>query len=313
MWRFLLAAVAGVAAAVVVVALCGSDSGPRPPVSPESVNTPRSDTRDEIGSLIKGLRSPDPAARSIFSRNVVRETGMFFGFKPAALPKERDAAVRRWEEWWSLNRGKTKEQWLIDSLSLKDYEGKTLALKTLVEMNSRACVPAIVSMLDDAGIDLKVDAIRALGKLKGEEAVPALIALLETGEEPRVRHAAARSLGQIGTQEGFVTLERTAKQGDALTRIEAASALMVRAPERALPVLHSLLIESNAEAKQFAISALAAMKKRESVPYLAPLLQAEEPLAAAARRALFAIVGEDLGPEPDAWLQWYERSTKQGG
>lgn len=311
MWRFLLAAVAGIAAGVVVVVFCGRDTGPQPDGSGRQPGVSPSGTRDEIGALINGLRSPDPASRSIFSRNLVRETGMFFGFKPAALPEERDAAIRRWEQWWSLNRGKTKEQWLVDSLSLEDYEGKTLALKTLAEMNSGAAIPAIVNMLDGADTDVKVEAIRALGRLKDERAAAKLIAVLESDEEPMVKHAAARSLGQIGTQDALLALERTTRSGDALTRIEAASALMIRAPERALPVLHSLLVQSNEQARQFAVNALASMKKPESVPYLAPLLQAEEALAEAAHRALFAIAGEDFGREPDAWLRWYERRGGQ--
>ena len=313
MWRFIIAAIAGVSAAVVVISLCQQDS------PQDSAGTTRIRARQETGlqadidALIKGLRSPDAPSRSIFSRNLIRETGMFFGFKPADLPEEREAAVKRWEEWWIANRRKTKEQWLTDSLSMQGYGGKVLALKTLAEMESTGAIPEVVRILDGENAELKFEAIRVLGKLKAKEAVLKLIAMLEPGEAPRVRHAAARSLGQIGDKEGLIALEHTAESADALTRIEAASALMIRAPERAVRVLHSLLVDSNAEAKQFAINALASLKKPESVPHLVPLLSAEKPVAEAAHRALFTIVGRDLGQEPEPWLKWYQESMKENG
>jgi HEAT repeat protein len=313
MWRLVIAAIAGIAAAVVVAVYCLPGHRGGSPAQEEGPEKPAVEPSADIEALIKGLRSPNPTDRSIFSRNLVRETGMFFGFKPAALAEEREAAIRRWEEWWVDNCRKTREQWLIDSLSAEGYGGKALALKTLAEMNSTAAVPAIVEILDGEDTDLKFEAIRALGKLKAQKAVPKLIAMLEPGEEPKVRHAAARSLGQIGTQEGLIALEHTAEDADPLTRVEAASALMIRAPGRAAKVLHSLLLDGSAEAKQFAINALASLKKPESVPYLAPLLQAQEPVAAAAHRALFTIVGSDLGRKPDAWLQWYDANMKKDG
>ncbi len=310
MWRFIIAAVAGIAAGLVVVVFCLPQTSEQSPVSNREPRGEPPDVKADIEALIKGLRSPDPASRSIFSRNLVRETGMFFGFKPADLPEEREAAVRRWEEWWSGNRDKTKEKWLADSLSMPDYGGKSLALKKLAEMQSTAAVPEIIKILDGGNTVLKIDAIRALGILKAEKAVEKLIEMLEPGEEPGVRHAAARSLGQIGSQEGLFALEHTADAEDPLTRIEAASALMIRAPERAAKVLYSLLADDNTEARQFALNALASLKNPESVPYIAPLLHADKPVATAAHRALFSIVGKDLGTEPDSWLEWYEEYAK---
>jgi hypothetical protein len=313
MWRFIIAAVAGISAAIVVLTLCHHDSPQEPAATVRIRPGHDKGLRADIDALIKGLRSPDAPSRSLFSRNLIRETGMFFGFKPADLPEEREAAVKRWEEWWAANREKTKEQWLADSLSMQDYEGKVLTLKTLAEMESTGAVPEIVKILDGEDAELKFEAIRTLGKLKTEKAVPKLIAMLEPGEAPRVRHAAARSLGQIGEEEGLVALEHTAEGADALTRIEAASALMIRAPERAVRVLHSLLTDGNNEAKQFAINALSSLKKPESIPHLVPLLSAEKPVAEAAHRALFTIVGIDLGQEPEPWLKWHQESMKENG
>lgn len=165
MVKYIIAALAGASAAVIFAL------NARTPLSSEAEYSRHPQRReekfqDDVSVLIRGLRSPDPQARSIFHRNLVEETGMFFGFKPAALPEERMAAIGRWEDWWAANYNKTKEQWLIDCLSLEDYDGKVLAVKTLARMSSGASTPAIVSLLDDPDAQLRIEAVRALGRLK---------------------------------------------------------------------------------------------------------------------------------------------------
>ena len=164
MTKYIIAALAGVVAALVITIFIPPEPAP---TSGRKANVSRreAEARDRIDALIKGLRSPNPEDRAIFHRNLIEETGMFFEFKPAALPEEREAAFRRWEEWWSVNRDKTREQWLIDSLSLEDYGGKPLTFKKLVEMSSQASVPAIIAILDDPQPLLRADAVRALGRL----------------------------------------------------------------------------------------------------------------------------------------------------
>ncbi len=310
MVKYIIAALAGASAAVIFAL------NARTPLSSEAEYSRHPQRReekfqDDVSVLIRGLRSPDPQARSIFHRNLVEETGMFFGFKPAALPEERMAAIGRWEDWWAANYNKTKEQWLIDCLSLEDYDGKVLAVKTLARMSSGASTPAIVSLLDDPDAQLRIEAVRALGRLKAEDAVGRLATLLESDKEPRVRRAAARALGQIGSGEALLALVETASEKDMLTRIEAVSALVLRAPERALPVLHSVLADGDTHARLFAISRLVPIRRPESVPHLAKLLGSEKPVSDKAHQALHTIVGKDLGPQPGPWIEWYEEHKKQ--
>jgi HEAT repeat protein len=235
---------------------------------------------------------------------------MFFGFEPTALPEEREAAVGQWESWWAANRGKTKEQWLTDSLSLEGYKAKQLALQTLAEMSAESAIPAITETLGDPDPGIRAEAAKSLGILKAQAAVGKLSGILEADEDVKVRRAAARALGQIGTGEAFSKLELTAGHKDELTRIEAASALVLHAPEQALPVLHSLLSDGSSDARLFAITRLGALKKPESVPHLVKLLETEI-YSGKIREALQAIVGEDLGPEPEPWIEWYERYRQE--
>jgi len=271
----------------------------------------RDTKEDKIGALIKGLRSPDPKARYIFHKNLVRETDMFFRFKPSALPEEREAAVRRWERWWANNHDKTKEQWLTDSLKENDYEAKLLSARKLAELKSEAAIPAITSLIDSEDAQLRIEACRALGTLSAAAAVDRLCGALKADPERKVRRAAARSLGLIGTPGAASALAQTATDTDLLVRIEAVEALVFRAPQLALPVLHSLLADGDKDSKLFAIDRLSYLRSAGSVPPLVDLLEVEGVLSKRAHEALNVIVGKDLGSKPGPWLDWYEKNSKQ--
>jgi HEAT repeat protein len=310
MIKYVMVVLAGIAAGL-VIALRAPLSVQEQPVQHAPISRQKASLRDNVDALIKGLRSPDPVARSIFHRNLIEETGMFFGFSPTAFPEERRETVERWERWWVANRDKTRRQWLIDSLSLEGYAGKRLALKKLAEMSSKSAIPAIVRVLDDPLPELRLEAALALGRLEATAAVDRLADLLESDSEISVRRGAARALGQIGSEKALLPLAKTAAQKDALLRIEAASALLLRAPGQALPVLHSLLVEGNEHARLFAVSRLGDLRRAESVPHLARLLGTQEPSAEEAHKALQKIVGKDLGSRPSPWMEWYEQYKKQ--
>jgi len=266
--------------------------------------------RETISALIKGLRSPDQKARAIFQSNLIEETGMFFGFKPSGFPEVREAAVREWEEWWSNNADKTKENWLANSLAMPGYKGKPLALKQLVEMKSKSAEPAIAELLSDPDSSLRAQAADALGTMEASQSAKKIIALLKKDDEMEVKRAAARALGRIHTDEALCALEDTASVDDDLTRIEAASALAMHAPDKALAVLQSLLENGHKDSKEFAVNILKNIKLVDSIPLLAGLLNSDETIAGRAHEALKEIAGEDLGREPEAWIEWHENNAK---
>ncbi len=71
-----------------------------------------------------------------------------------------------------------------------------------ISMLIRLIDPNYVQMVNGTVIndwwDVKVEAIIALGKMKAKDAVPALIKILQTSNDPIVKAYAAMALGQIG-------------------------------------------------------------------------------------------------------------------
>jgi HEAT repeat protein len=51
--------------------------------------------------LVGGMRDPSPVVRGLCHDTLREAAKVDFGFSPAGSPEEREAAVTRWEEWWS--------------------------------------------------------------------------------------------------------------------------------------------------------------------------------------------------------------------
>lgn len=79
-----------------------------------------------------------------------------------------------------------------------------------IELLIRLIDPNYVQMVNGQVIndwwDVKVEAIIALGKMKAKEAVPALIKILQTSNDPIVKAYAAMALGQIGDKSAVDTM-----------------------------------------------------------------------------------------------------------
>ncbi len=60
----------------------------------------QTEDRSAIRPLITRLDSDDPAERLLAIRTLERMTGETMGYDHAAPRHERDAAVRRWVEWY---------------------------------------------------------------------------------------------------------------------------------------------------------------------------------------------------------------------
>lgn len=86
--------------------------------------------------------------------------------------------------------------------------------------------PHLVSMLGSADVGVRVAAAQALGSLRGEhEGISALTFAL-TDEEPQVRAAACRSLGQLQAPQAYASLVSATADRSPLVRTAAVQALV---------------------------------------------------------------------------------------
>jgi HEAT repeat protein len=196
--------------------------------------------RDAIEPLIKILEVDDPGLRESAKKSLEKITKLSSG---------NDAVW--WNEWWALNKTKTREQWLEDIVVKQEEHEKQLESKIgqmKLEMAQKSIrlletrpdkidpKPLIEAIKSDYP-EVKIFAAKELIKLKDPSVVDVLIqAISDTSEEVRIE--AIQALGEIGDEraveplidamddESLVVREKTAKSLGKLGKHEAGDALI---------------------------------------------------------------------------------------
>ena len=116
-------------------------------------------------------------------------------------------------------------------------------------------VPLLVKLLDHGRMETRLNAVKALGEVGSEQAIPALAALVESGsarwkrdrEEPEVRQLAVEALGKIGGAAVPELVKIVQNKGSSL-RVDAIRALSTLGDEKAVsPLLDALKAQSSRE------------------------------------------------------------------
>ncbi|NLF08964.1 MAG: HEAT repeat domain-containing protein, partial [Pirellulaceae bacterium] len=182
-------------------------------------------TPDEMEQLIKNLQSSDPAkTRAAVTRLTDKQPQEPNGKLAATLeemlksdtPKIRENAARVMEVWAAPEN--------IPSLKkLLDDDSTTIrrsALKALGQLKATEAIDRIIEQWPKDSIPVSA-ALRAMG----EAAEPAVLKLLETSGNNRVRRDACRVLGEIGTEKSLAALEKIEKDADRSMQLHARMAL----------------------------------------------------------------------------------------
>lgn len=138
------------------------------------------------------------------------------------------------------NRDRHDAHWVLGHLGKEDPG-------TLVQI--------LVKLLDHGRMETRLNAVKALGEVGSEQAIPALAALVESGsarwkrdrEEPEVRQLAVEALGKIGGAAVPELVKIVQNKGSSL-RVDAISALSTLGDEKAVgPLLDALKAQSSRE------------------------------------------------------------------
>jgi len=114
-------------------------------------------------------------------------------------------------------------------------------------------VPILVKLLEHRRTETRLNAVKALGEVGSEEAIPALATLIESGaarserdrEEPEVRQLAVEALGKIGGNAVPELVKIVENKGSSL-RVDAIRTLAVLGDEKVVePLLDALKEQSN--------------------------------------------------------------------
>ncbi|MDE0300511.1 MAG: HEAT repeat domain-containing protein [Candidatus Poribacteria bacterium] len=140
---------------------------------------------------------------------------------------------------------------LKKAIKSKDNRDRHDAHWVLAEIGKDApgtIVPLLVELLDHKRKETRLNAVKALGEIRDENAIPELVKIVNSGsakrakdrESPEVRQLAVEALGKIGGAAVKELVEIAENKGSSL-RVDAIQALATLGDERAVnPLLNAL-------------------------------------------------------------------------
>ena len=140
---------------------------------------------------------------------------------------------------------------------------RATAARAVLSLGGRESAKLILPLLGDRDEFVRREAAYALGLARSPDAVPGLIALIESDKKPSVRGAAAVALGQIGDPSAVAALST------ALSRRVSASGFFSRALRRK--------VEEDEFVRRASAVSLGQIGGRDGVPALIEALSEEKP------------------------------------
>ena len=135
-------------------------------------------------------------------------------------------------------------------------------------------VPALLSVLKDESVAVRLAAVEALGNLQDPRAVDALVQALRTDSDARVREAAASALGEIDSARAVPGLiAALGSERVAAVRAKIAWALGEIDDTRAVEALGTAVKDPEVEVRRQVVWALGELESPSAVPMLIPLLR----------------------------------------
>ena len=149
---------------------------------------------------------------------------------------------------------------LIDLLEDPDAKVRQEAIMGVGELRVSQAVPSLIELIGLGGLEIRRDAISSLGAIRDRRAISALEALL-TDRDSLIRKLAVQAMGEIVSEnpEDIEPLLRALRSGDAIVRMEAASALQALRSQEAVGTLLELLNDTSKGVRTAAVRALGAM------------------------------------------------------
>ncbi|MDE0398183.1 MAG: HEAT repeat domain-containing protein [Candidatus Poribacteria bacterium] len=162
-------------------------------------------------------------------------------------------ALKRVYKQGDRNRLLSQLQKAIKSSDNRDRHNAHWVLGHLGKDDPNTIVPILVKLLEHGRTETRLNAVKALGEVGSEEAIPALAVLIESGsakwerdrEEPEVRQLAVEALGKIGGAAVPELVKIVENKGSSL-RVDAIRALAVLGDEKVVePLLDALEEQSS--------------------------------------------------------------------
>lgn len=154
-----------------------------------------------------------------------------------------------------------------EGLSAETTAARSAAVQALAGYDINLTEPYLMSALNDAALEVRLDAARALGRGRSLRALPVLVEWLGDAE-PKTRIAAAEALGDIGGPQASAALARSLGDPDHSVRqraVRALGAIGKRGDATAVIALLPRLSDDKADVRREAVEQLESIGDRRAV------------------------------------------------
>ena len=177
--------------------------------------------------------------------------------------------------------------------------GRSCSLMVLREVGDLSLLPCFIEELQDDSVNVRLEAVRCLGKVDGEKSIEPLVHVARKDPDPYIRAEAIRTLREVGV--GYPTVLELALDAlidtDRNVRAEAAGLLGNFQDDRSIPSLLHAMTDSHWSVRQSAEMALQNFADR-AVPQLIEALNHEAWTLRLRAARLLGAVGDKRAIEP---------------
>lgn len=187
--------------------------------------------------------------------------------------------------------------------TIPEGEERDAALQRFLE----GALPALRGALQDESGGVRLEAVKAAGRLRDQRAAPAVSGLLRD-EDQRIREFAAKALGEIANPSAVPYLVEAINDEAKDVRMRVGFALGALGDPRAVPGLISMLGERDRDLRLVAAHGLGNLRDGRAIgPLVGVLDDVSRSVVNAARESLEMITGEVPGiGEADDWTRWWQ-------
>jgi HEAT repeat protein len=280
--------------------------------------------RGEKDSPLLKMNFPDGIDTTLestlkFIYEIVERQNRFLYSEPEVLfeyLKEGTDLQKNLAEWaLEQNALQIKIDLLIQRLQDDDPRVRSIAASLMAIGKDSKTVNPLINALSDYDDEVRKSAINALGQLRDSRALEPLVNILkDSSEKAGVRGSAANALAQLGDTKALEHLETVLEEDlpSCCLRDDLLESIFNLDYEHGLELLLSTARSDDASARQSAmfIAAieLGRMKADSAIKPLISML--DEEIGEVAAEALTKITGQDFGRDSTAWMEWWEKRTK---
>lgn len=271
--------------------------------------------RDSVDPLIKVLKSNDENLQIAAHNALVKITMQHIG---------KDVA--QWEEWWDLNKIKSREEWLEDIIEELDENVKQAQFEgeVLNKEIAKKSIELLKSSLNNSDIDPFIQAVKSnyaavrvfaaneLSLRKPPEALNIFLELL-LDENLEVRIIAVRTLGGMNDERAIEPLLSIVSEADEDLQVEVVRSLGRIGRPQAVDALIPLLNNKSNKVLRATVEALSQIVDARVTDNIIPLFENKDPTVRESVALALGKIKDEKSVEPlikalfdkDERVRWY--------